>query len=126
MRWLWHPVHAVCNKVFHPGRGSHHRGVTVSHIHWVDVIAGVYPRGPDSPIHGLRMVRWHLLHAELHEQLPLCLGGENTMVQQAVSHVFSARPKGVLRTSSGSMMSRLYYGQAWPKQGTAGVRSTNT
>ena len=60
----------------------------MSHIHWVDVIAGVYPRGPDSPIHGLRMVWWHLLHAELHEQLPLCLGGEDTMVQQAVSHVF--------------------------------------
>ena len=87
-RWLWHPVHAVCHKVFHPGRGSHHHGVTVSHVHWVDVIAGVYPRGPGSPIHGLRMVRWHLLHAELHEQLPLRLCGENAMVQQAVSHVF--------------------------------------
>ena len=76
------------------------------------------------------MVRWHLLHAELHEQLPLCLGGENTMVQQAVSHVFRetnhCQAKRCSTHKIGFHDVPTHYGQTWPKKGTAGVRSTNT
>ena len=60
----------------------------LGHIHRVDVIAGVYPGKPNSPVYGLWMVWWHLFYAELHKQLPLSLGGKDAMVQQAVSHVF--------------------------------------
>ena len=48
----------------------------------------MHPGEPDAPFDGLWMVWWYLFHTELQKQFPFCLSGKNSMVQQAVSHVF--------------------------------------
>ena len=85
---LWYPVEAICNEVVHPGRRGHHVRLLMSSDVGIPVKSRMDPRCPRATLHGLRVVWRDLLEAELHEEFPFRLCGENPMIKEAVTDMF--------------------------------------